>query len=132
MLHGRDVEAECSPAFDWPVYPRRAEHNTIAEGGNRGWAEIARQNAVPIALAEADEPRPGPLRGVAGTCRKNAPRPCPRDTHGLGRDATQRPQSQSGASFPGDARRARPLRRTMQGSCSTDDPKDVAAATGGR
>ena len=21
--------------FDWPVYPRRAEHNTVAEGGNR-------------------------------------------------------------------------------------------------
>ena len=20
---------------DWPVYPRRAEHNTVAEGGNR-------------------------------------------------------------------------------------------------
>ncbi|HZZ22208.1 MAG TPA: hypothetical protein VFE60_06355 [Roseiarcus sp.] len=20
--------------FDWPVYPRRAEHNTVAEGGN--------------------------------------------------------------------------------------------------
>jgi hypothetical protein len=24
---------------DWPVYPRRAEHNTVAEGGNRRWAE---------------------------------------------------------------------------------------------
>ena len=23
---------------DWPVYPRRAEHNTVAEGGNRRWA----------------------------------------------------------------------------------------------
>jgi hypothetical protein len=21
--------------FDWPVYPRRAEHNTVDEGGNR-------------------------------------------------------------------------------------------------
>ena len=30
---------------DWPVYPRRAEHNTVAEGGNRRWAETARQNA---------------------------------------------------------------------------------------
>jgi hypothetical protein len=28
---------------DWPVYPRRAEHNTVAEGGNRRWAETARQ-----------------------------------------------------------------------------------------
>jgi hypothetical protein len=25
--------------FDWPVYPRRAEHNTVAEGGNRRWAD---------------------------------------------------------------------------------------------
>ena len=28
---------------DWPVYPRRAEHNTVAERGNRRWAEIARR-----------------------------------------------------------------------------------------
>ena len=40
---------------DWPVYPRRADHTTIAEGGNRRWAETARQNAAPIALAEADQ-----------------------------------------------------------------------------
>ena len=25
--------------FDSPVYRRRAEHNTVAEGGNRRWAE---------------------------------------------------------------------------------------------
>ena len=25
------------------AYPRHAEHNTVAEGGNRGWAETARQ-----------------------------------------------------------------------------------------
>jgi hypothetical protein len=45
---------------DWPAYPRRAEHNTVAEGGNRRWAEIARQNAVPSRW-----PRPaiGPGRG---------------------------------------------------------------------
>src|ERR1700722_14059621 len=30
---------------DWPVYPRRAEHNTVAERENRRWAEIVRQNA---------------------------------------------------------------------------------------
>jgi hypothetical protein len=30
---------------DWPVYPRRVEHNTVAEGGNRRLAETARQNA---------------------------------------------------------------------------------------
>jgi hypothetical protein len=27
---------------NWPVYPRRAEHNTVAEGGNRRRAETAR------------------------------------------------------------------------------------------
>ena len=31
-----DVEAgSAAPRVDWPVYPRRAEHNTVAEGGNR-------------------------------------------------------------------------------------------------
>ena len=41
-----DVEAgSAALRVDWPVYPRRAEHNTVAEGGNRRWAEIARQNA---------------------------------------------------------------------------------------
>ena len=35
-----DVEAgSAAPRVDWPVYPRRAEHNTVAEGGNRRWAE---------------------------------------------------------------------------------------------
>jgi hypothetical protein len=48
-----------APRVDWSVYPRRAEHNTVAERGNRRWAETARQNAVPIALAEADH-RTGP------------------------------------------------------------------------
>ena len=34
MLHGRDVESgSAAPRVDWPVYPRRAEHNTVAEGG---------------------------------------------------------------------------------------------------
>jgi hypothetical protein len=42
-----DVEAgSAALRVDWPVYPRRAEHNTVAEGGNRRWAEIARQNAL--------------------------------------------------------------------------------------
>jgi hypothetical protein len=27
-----------APRVDRPVYPRRAEHNTVAEAGNRGWA----------------------------------------------------------------------------------------------
>ncbi len=30
------MEAGSAPLrVDWPVYPRRAEHNTVAEGGNR-------------------------------------------------------------------------------------------------
>ena len=41
-----------APRVDWPVYPRRAEHNTVAEGGNRRW-ETARKNAFQ-SLAEAD------------------------------------------------------------------------------
>ena len=46
MLHGRNVEAGVQPLrVDWPVYPRRAKHNTVAEGGNRRWAETARQKA---------------------------------------------------------------------------------------
>ena len=47
---------------DWPVYPRRAEHNTVAEGGNRRWAETAPQNAA-SALNTADC---GALCGGAG------------------------------------------------------------------
>ena len=39
---------------DWPVYPRRAEHNTVAKGGNRRWAETA---CRPVGLVElADDP----------------------------------------------------------------------------
>jgi hypothetical protein len=39
-----DVEAgSAALRFDWPVYPRRAEHNTVAEGGNRGWARESRR-----------------------------------------------------------------------------------------
>jgi hypothetical protein len=34
-----DVEAGSAALHvDWPVYPRRAEHNTVAEGGNRDGA----------------------------------------------------------------------------------------------
>ena len=36
-----DVEAgSAALRVDWPVYPRRAEHNTVAEGGNRRLAEM--------------------------------------------------------------------------------------------
>jgi hypothetical protein len=47
MLHGRDVEAGVQPRVSArDAYPRRAKHNTIAEGGNRRWAETA-QRAFP-------------------------------------------------------------------------------------
>jgi hypothetical protein len=40
-----DVETgSAALRVDWPVYPRRAEPNTVPEGGNRRWAETARQN----------------------------------------------------------------------------------------
>ena len=45
---------------DWPVYPRRAEHNTVAEGGNRRWAEtpsagaiVGARHVVPDAMRQA-------------------------------------------------------------------------------
>ena len=44
-----------APRVDWPVYPRRAEHNTVAEGGNRRWAETARQNAFQSRWPRADQ-----------------------------------------------------------------------------
>ena len=38
-LHiGEGIEQGAQPLrVDWPVYPRRAEHNTVTEGGNRRW-----------------------------------------------------------------------------------------------
>ncbi len=53
-----DVEAgSAALRVDWPVYPRRAEHNTVAEGGN--WAETARQNAFQSRWPRADQRTPG-------------------------------------------------------------------------
>ena len=49
---------------DWPVYPRRAEHNTVAEGGNRRWAETARQNAFQSRWPRADQRT---LKGTGNT-----------------------------------------------------------------
>jgi hypothetical protein len=55
------------------AYPRRGEHNTVAEGGNRRWAETARQKAL-----QSRWPRPtrGPPAGASAGprlgCRKNA------------------------------------------------------------
>jgi hypothetical protein len=54
-----DVEAgSAALRVDWPVYPRRAEHNTVPEGGNRRWAEIARQNAYQSRWPRADQRTP--------------------------------------------------------------------------
>jgi hypothetical protein len=65
-----DVEAgSAALRVDWPVYPRRAEHNTVAEQGNRRWAETARQNAA-SALNTADC---GARCGGAGVLEKRAP-----------------------------------------------------------
>ena len=37
-----DVEARSAALrVDRPVYPRRAEYNTVAEGGNRRWSLLA-------------------------------------------------------------------------------------------
>ena len=38
---------------DWPVYPRRADHNTVAERRNRRWARDCASERAPIALAES-------------------------------------------------------------------------------
>jgi hypothetical protein len=75
----RDVEAgSAALRVDWPVYPRRAEHNTVAEGGNRRLAETARQNAIQSRWPRADQrthgqrhqrrltPSPLPSRGKSG------------------------------------------------------------------
>ena len=52
---------------DWPVYPRRAEHNTVAEGGNRRWAETP--------SAESPALRPAPGQKPAATDRPGSPDP---------------------------------------------------------
>ena len=44
----------CSSLIDWPVYPRRAEHNTVAKGGNRIWVEL---RAAGTALSVTPAPR---------------------------------------------------------------------------
>ena len=49
-----DVEAgSAALRVDWPVYPRRPEHNTVAEGGNRRSTIAASSQTVrsPFALA---------------------------------------------------------------------------------
>jgi hypothetical protein len=58
-----------APRVDWPVYPRRAEHNTVAEGGNRGSAETARQNAFRSRWPRADRGVGHALAAVARPLR---------------------------------------------------------------
>ena len=65
-----DVEAgSAALRVDWPVYPRRAKHNTVAEGGNRRWAETARQE-------RGQRLEHGGQQGAAAArgCWKNVPR----------------------------------------------------------
>ena len=65
---GVSVEAgSAALRVDWPVYPRRAEHNTVAEGGNRGshhrGLKPDQALAVPVGLGlvahAAERERPG-------------------------------------------------------------------------
>ena len=64
-----------APRVDRPVYPRRAEHNTVAEGGNRRWAETAR---LPAKLSGACALHPAssggyePENGVAVALPRSA------------------------------------------------------------
>jgi hypothetical protein len=54
------VEAGVQPRVSArDAYPRRAEHNTVAEGGNRRWAETARQNAFQSRRPMAGQRTPG-------------------------------------------------------------------------
>ena len=49
---------------DWPVYPRRAEHNTVAEGGNRRLAEANQRTSERRHQRRLTSP-PLPSRGAA-------------------------------------------------------------------
>jgi hypothetical protein len=58
-----------APRVDWPVYPRRAEHNTVAEGGNRR-STIAASSQIrrsPFSLASFSYPTDpsGSVRAIA-------------------------------------------------------------------
>ncbi|HZZ24721.1 MAG TPA: hypothetical protein VFE60_20005, partial [Roseiarcus sp.] len=57
-----DVEAgSAALRVDWPVYPRRAEHNTVAEGGNRGWPETV-ASGPPAKIGSKERPERHALR----------------------------------------------------------------------
>ena len=110
MLHWEDVEAGSAVLrVDWPVYPRRAEHNTVAEGGNRRWAETARQNAA-SALNTADC---GARRGGAGAVGRTA-------SAGLARPAWFRAK-RGGEAAIGDCVRTTRL-RTLDGRVPPNNP----------
>ena len=55
-----------APRVDRPVFPRRAEHNTVAEGGNRRWAEIACRRVGLVELAD-DQKTAFDLRNKTGS-----------------------------------------------------------------
>jgi hypothetical protein len=88
---GEDAEAgSAALRVDWPVYPRRADHNTSPRKGIEDGPRL-RVKRVPIALAEADQRTSGrghqrrltspplPSRGArrsAETGKYPAPFPC--------------------------------------------------------
>ena len=58
-----------APRVDWPVYPRRAEHNTVAEGGNRrstiaASSQIRRSRFSLASFSYPTDPR-GSVRAIA-------------------------------------------------------------------
>jgi hypothetical protein len=52
-----------APRVDWPVYSRRAEHNTVAEGGNRRSTIAASSQALALLVGLVHLP-PDPSRSV--------------------------------------------------------------------
>ena len=60
-----------APRVDWPVYPRRAKHNTVAERGNRVFEPI-HYSSVDALIASLDEKitRPAEARFVELLKRK--------------------------------------------------------------
>src|SRR5208337_5077546 len=75
-----DVEAgSAALRVDWPVYPRRAEHNTVAEGGNRRCAGRGPTRGPPVespALIAALGQKTA-VTGLAGVTPPGRPRKPP-------------------------------------------------------
>ena len=68
-----------APRVDWPVYPRHAQHNTVAEGRNRRWAETARDNALQSRLPRLTRGLPAKASAeidVAAETVEGSPRSC--------------------------------------------------------